>query len=379
MNLRKRGTARQSLGPVAEQTQVPPYFFPILLVLVTVAFFALIAGFYKAITWAFVFALLATPLCDRIVERFRWPRSIAAGATTAVVIVIVVVPAVAFGMIMAGQASNLVEGIQDGDVDPAAPVRWLVGQVPRFEAAADRVGFDIDNLSDRISDGFVTGGEFLASKALLIGQGALRTGLLLALAVYLLFFFLYDGRRIMNFLYEAFPIKGSGENYLFSEVAGVTQATVKGILVIGIAQGTVGGIAFALLGFSNAALWGVAMAISTIIPAVGTAIVWVPAAIVLFAGEEFVKGILMLLIGALVIGTIDNLLRPRVVGASTRMPDYVVLLSTLGGIGAFGLTGIVLGPVIAAVFLACWRLYRPRVSIDEIRVDTIEEAPPADP
>jgi predicted PurR-regulated permease PerM len=371
MKLRKKPAARQPLGPISRETQVPPYFFPVLLALVSFAFFALIADFYKAITWAFVFALLATPLCDRIVERFRLPRAFAAGLTTAAVILVVVIPAVAFGWVIAGQASGLVDGIQAGEIDPAAPIRWLVEIVPRFEAAADRFGLDIDNLSERISEGFIAGGEFMASKALLIGQGALKTGLLLVLAVYLLFFFLYDGRRIMNFIYEAFPVEGSGESYLFQEIGKTTQATVKGILVIGIAQGTVGGIAFALLGFSNALLWGVAMAISTIIPAVGTAIVWVPAAIVLFAAGELTKGVLMLIVGALVIGTIDNLLRPRIVGAGTRMPDYVVLLATLGGIGAFGITGIVLGPVIAAMFLSCWRLYRPQVSIDEI-----DDAPP---
>jgi predicted PurR-regulated permease PerM len=154
------------------------------------------------------------------------------------------------------------------------------------------------------------------------------------------------------------------------EICDVTQATVKGIIIIGIAQGTIGGVAFALLGVPNALLWGCAIAVSTILPVVGTAIVWGPVALWFFADGALLKGVLMLIIGVGLIGLVDNLLRPRVVGRDTRMPDYIVLLSTLGGLGAFGLTGLVLGPVIAGVFLASWRMYRPEVSLDLKEEDT---------
>jgi predicted PurR-regulated permease PerM len=350
-----------SARPSEVRTEAPRYALPILLVLVTIAFFALILGFYKAIVWAFVFALLSRPVYVAVRRRLGGRDMAAAGLTTLLVVLVVLIPAVAFGLVLANQAADVAQGIQDGDIDPAAPVQFVTGLTPRLEDTLEAIGLDLGNLTSRASEAFASGGQFLASQALEIGQGALKTTLLLALTIYLLFFFLLDGRRILHFIYEAFPIQGPGERYLFKEIGRVTQATVKGILVIGLVQGTMGGITFALLGIPNAVLWGVAMAISTILPVVGTAIVWLPAAIVLFAGGFWVKGVLMLIAGTVFIGLVDNLLRPRVVGRDTKIPDYIVLLATLGGLGAFGLTGLVLGPVIAGIFLACWRMYRPEL------------------
>ncbi len=350
--------------PPDMRTDAPPYALPILLLLVTIAFVALILDFYKAIVWAFVFALLAYPFYEHTRLRLGGRDALAAALTTLLVVLVVLIPAIAFGMVLANQASDVITGIQDGEINPAAPLEWLTGFAPRMERALDAMGIDVGNVTNRASEALATGGQFLASQALALGQGALKTSLLLALTVYLLFFFLYDGRRIVHFIHEAIPLKGPGERYLLQEIGTVTQATVKGIIVIGIVQGTLGGIVFALLGIPNAVLWGVAMAIATILPVVGTAIVWGPAAIVLFAGGFWVKGILMIVAGIVLIGLADNLLRPRVVGRDTQMPDYVVLLSTLGGLAAFGLTGLVIGPVIAGIFLASWRVYRPEVALD---------------
>lgn len=350
--------------PPNVRTEAPPYVLPVLLILVTAAFVALILDFYKAIVWAFVFALMSYPFYEWCRGKLGGRAMTAAALTTMLVVLVVMLPAIGFGTVLASQASGLVQGIQDGDIDPARPLRWLLDLVPRLERSMGAAGVDVGDLSSRLSETVASGGEFLASKALVLGQGALVTSLMFALTVYLLFFFLCDGRRILHFIQEALPIQGPGERYLLQEIGGVTRATFKGIIVIGIAQGTVGGIAFAVLGISNAVLWGVAIAVATILPVVGTAIVWLPAAIVLFAGGFWIRGVLMLVTGVLLIGLIDNLLRPRIVGRETRMPDYVVLLSTLGGLAAFGLAGLVLGPVIAGVFLASWRMYRPQVSLD---------------
>lgn len=357
-------SACMSTSPPPEKVEAPRYVLPVVLLLVTLAFILLILDFYKAIVWAFVFALLSYPLYERLLDGIG-RRGLAAGLTTVVVVLLVVLPAVGFGTILAGQASDVVQGIQDGEIDPAAPLRWMTDQVPRLSRWLESVGINVGDVESQLSGSIATGGEFVASQAVVLGQGALRTSLLLALTAYLLFFFLYDARRILHFVHQALPIQGPGERFLLQEVGSVTRATVKGIIIIGLVQGTLGGIVFAVLGISNAVLWGVAMAIATILPVVGTAIVWVPAAIVLFAAGSTVKGVLMIVAGVVLIGLADNLLRPRVVGRDTRMPDYIVLLATLGGLGAFGLTGLVLGPVIAGIFLASWRMFRPQVTFYE--------------
>jgi predicted PurR-regulated permease PerM len=131
---------------------------------------------------------------------------------------------------------------------------------------------------------------------------------------------------------------------------------LKGTLVVGFVQGLIGGIMFAAFGIGAPVLWGVVMALLSIIPAVGPAVVWLPAAIILIANGNVWQGVAMIVIGSLVIGLADNLLRPLLVGRDTRLPDYLILLSTLGGLTAFGISGVVIGPIIAAFFLSVWEM-----------------------
>jgi predicted PurR-regulated permease PerM len=132
---------------------------------------------------------------------------------------------------------------------------------------------------------------------------------------------------------------------------------LKGTVVVGIVQGTIGGITFALLGFQGAVFWGVIMTLLSLLPAFGAALVWVPAAIWLVATGDIVRAVILVLIGVFVIGLVDNVLRPILVGRDTQMPDYLILLATLGGITAFGVSGFVIGPIIAALFLAVWEMF----------------------
>jgi len=174
--------------------------------------------------------------------------------------------------------------------------------------------------------------------------------------LYLLFFFLRDGRRIIDNAVRALPLGDERERHLLRRFADVSRATIKGTLVVGIVQGSIGGIAFALLGISAPVLWGVVMILLSIVPAVGPAFVWLPAAVVLIGTGRIAAGITLIVVGALIIGLVDNLLRPLLVGRETRMPDYLILLATLGGLAAFGLAGVVVGPIIAAFFLAVWQM-----------------------
>ena len=152
----------------------------------------------------------------------------------------------------------------------------------------------------------------------------------------------------------------------------MSRATIKGTLVVGIVQGAIGGIAFAVLGIGAPVLWGTIMALLSILPAVGTALVWLPAAIFLIVSGQIFGGIALILVGVFVIGLVDNLLRPLLVGRDTRLPDYLILLATLGGLAGFGLAGIIIGPIIAAFFISVWHMAEK-----EFNADAAEQA--ADP
>jgi predicted PurR-regulated permease PerM len=203
----------------------------------------------------------------------------------------------------------------------------------------------------------VVSSAWLAQQALAIGQNALRIGALVLLALYVLFFFLRDGQRMVDGLVRALPLGDDRERTLLARFAAVSRATIGGALVVAGVQGALGGLTFWILGLPAPVLWGVAMTILSFLPAVGASLVWGPAAIILALTGSPVRAAILVLIGALLIGIVDNLLRPILVGRYTRLPDFLILVSTLGGLAVFGLSGIVIGPVIAAFFLTVWDMF----------------------
>jgi predicted PurR-regulated permease PerM len=189
--------------------------------------------------------------------------------------------------------------------------------------------------------------------------------------LYLLFFFLRDGLRLLDGLVQALPIGDQRERLLLERFTNVSRATIKGTLVVGIVQGLLGGLAFWVLGIGAPVLWGVVMGLLSIVPAVGPALVWGPAAVILLVNGEWFAGIGLIVFGAIVIGLADNVLRPMLVGRDTKLPDYLILLSTLGGLAGFGLAGIVIGPIIAALFLTLWQMAQQEFSPAETAPVTV--------
>jgi predicted PurR-regulated permease PerM len=153
------------------------------------------------------------------------------------------------------------------------------------------------------------------------------------------------------------PLGDTRELFLFERFTSTVRAIAKGSLVVALAQGAVGGLLFAIAGVSNPVLWAALMTLLALIPAAGPAVVWLPAGLIMLATGHVASGVIILVGGTLIIALLDNLLRPILVGKDTGMPDALILLSVLGGLSVFGLSGIVLGPVLAALFLALWELF----------------------
>jgi predicted PurR-regulated permease PerM len=306
--------------------------------------------------WASVFALLFHSLFLKFRQRLGGRDNVAAGLTVLFVTTVAIVPAIWFGALVAAETGELAGKLQDGELDLTPVLDNLRDVLPVANGIAEDIGLNTDDLGTRLSESFVSGGEFIASRALIVGQGAFRALLLLSLTIYLLFFLLRDGRNIATAVYAAIPLQPGRKSRLTQRIGQVTRATVKGMFIIGIAQGAVGTITFALLGIPGAMLVGLAMAVASLLPALGTALIWVPVAVFLAVSGAWIKASILALVGALLIGLLDNLLRPYLVGHDTRIPDYMILLSTLGGLGLFGLSGFVIGPIIAGMFLTCWSL-----------------------
>ena len=200
-------------------------------------------------------------------------------------------------------------------------------------------------------------GGFVARELANFVQATAGFLLLLFVMLYAMFFFLRDGRKMLGRILYVTPLSSEDEYRLVERFASVSRATLKGTLVIGAVQGGLVGIAFAVVGIGGAAFWGTLMAVLSIIPGLGTALVWVPAVIILAAGGNFVKAGGLCLFCALVVGSIDNLLRPVLVGKDTQMHELMIFFGTLGGIIMFGVMGMIIGPIVAALFVTIWEIY----------------------
>ena len=328
-----------------------------LLTAVTAAFFGLLADFVQPIFWAATLAVIFNPAKIRALSLVKGRQSIAAFLTLMLIIVTVLIPAWFIATAVVSEASAFYTRVNSGEVNPAGVLDWLRGSLPLVNDLLDRIGASPQDLKEKLSAAAVQGSQFVGSLAITAGQNAVRFGVMFFLMIYVLYFFLRDGELLLDTLVHALPLGDERERELFAKFAEVSRATVKGTLVIGLVQGALGGMMFGLLGIQGAVFWGSVMVIMSLLPVVGAGLVWGPAALIMLANGAYTKAGVMLVFGVLVIGLIDNLLRPILVGRDTRMPDYLVLLSTLGGLTVFGASGFVIGPVIAALFLTLWVMF----------------------
>ena len=333
--------------------------FLLLLALVTVAFFWIISPFFGAVFWAMVLALMFMPVHRRLCARLRGRDTLAALGTLLFCMVIVVVPMIFVVGAMVDEATSFTQRLRTGEFNPRTYFEQIQNALPGWlRDLLGRFGlFNAQDVVDKLTAAVVQGGQALTARALAIGQNTLMLLVNLGIMLYLLFFFLRDGRDLAQTIRRAVPMQRQHTDFLLSKFATVVRATVKGTVVVALVQGMLGGVAFAFLGIHGAVLWGVVMSVLSLLPAIGAALVWAPVAIYLIATGSMIEGLGLAAWGAGVMGMVDNLLRPILVGKETKLPDYLVLLSTIGGLSIFGVNGFLIGPAIAALFVATWALF----------------------
>jgi Predicted permease len=334
-----------------------------LVIAISAIFAWLIWPFYGAAFWGTALAILFMPLYRRLL-RTLWQRpTLAALATLTIILVMVILPLSVIAALMLREASGVYQRVQSGDLDFGRYFQQSFDALPRWMAGLlDRLGLtDLGLVKGRLSTALTNSSRYLASQALAIGQNALDFVVSFLVMIYLLFFLLRDGEELSKRIKDSIPLRSEHLHELSSTFTAVLRATVKGTLVVAMIQGALGGLIFWILGVHAPILWAVLMAVLSLLPAIGATVVWLPVAIHLLVTGSTWRGLVLIAWGAFVIGLIDNVLRPILVGKEARMPDYVVLISTLGGIAMFGVNGLVIGPVIAAMFIAVWDiLYRSR-------------------
>ncbi len=327
-----------------------------LLIGISLLFLAMIQPFLQAVFIAALFAALFSPLYRGILKYVGNRRSLASALTLITVILFVVVPLGLLLSVVASQALNI--------ADTAVP--WVRQQLATPGAVTETLKslpfYSViepyrDQAVERLGDlaGLVSGWVVAVLKSATLSSFSALLSVLIVL--YSLFFFLIDGDRLLFYMLYYLPLNDEDETKLLRRFTSVTRATLKGTAVIGFLQGGLAGLALYFAGIPSALFWAVAMMVLSVVPGVGAALVWVPAVFYLVVGEEYVSAIAVATFCAVVVGTVDNVLRPKLVGNDTQMHELMIFFSTLGGLLMFGFMGFVIGPIIAALFVTLWELY----------------------
>ncbi|MEO7938915.1 MAG: AI-2E family transporter [Burkholderiaceae bacterium] len=315
--------------------------------------------FSGAIWWAVFFAIVFVPWQRAARKRLGGRSTPAALISLVGIVLVVILPLALLAASLGQQVAALAVRWRAGEFNLNTYYRQVVDALPVWgRDLLLRLGVDdIDAMQQWLLSVVAEKGQVLTGRVFLLGQNTLEWLLSFGLMLYLLFFLLRDGDELSQRMVETSPLPRRYTRALSERFVGVVRATVKGNVVVAMVQGLLGMLAFWALGITGALLWGAAMAVLSLIPAVGAALVWGPVAVYMLATGLTWQGVALAAWGTLVIGLVDNVLRPILVGRNTRLPDYVVLFSTLGGLAGFGIQGFVLGPAVAVLFLCAWEIW----------------------
>lgn len=329
----------------------------------------IILPFVEVIIWAAVLAVVSYPVYVRWRAR-GWGPSLSAVLTTVFVVLVIVVPLALVGTMLARQVPPAIAGLQEAIpklLDPNTRVyQWVNTHV------------NLDQLRDPqwLAERGKAVAAAVASRSVGLVGNLFGAVIKMFFVLFTLYYLLKDADRIVPAIRNALPLEPAQADAVFRNSSEVIAASLNGVLVISAIQGAIGGVAFWLLGLPSPLLWGVVMFLLSMIPMVGAAIVWLPAAAYLLVNGHPVKGVLLVAIGGGVIGMIDNLLRPRLVGERTRLHELIVFFSVLGGLQVFGVLGLVVGPVVVSVTMSLVEVFRQMNQPGLVEVTTAPAVPP---
>ena len=307
---------------------------------------------------AVIMAGLTSPVYRYFVKFFHNHKGAASAATVFLTLCLIIIPILFFAWVLVDQAIEI--------TDTAG--QWLQENTLQQEIKDLPVMRKLlpyqDKIVEKVSQLAAKGGAFVASSLAAGVKGTAEFFLMLFITLYAMFYFLMNGGTILDEVLRLTPLSASDKDNLLKTFSSVSRATLKGAFIIGILQGGLAGLSFWVAGIGDVVFWGTVMAVLSIIPGIGTFLVWVPVVIFLGLSDRIGAAVGVGLWCLIVVGTVDNLLRPALIGKDTKMPDLLVLISTLGGLILFGAVGIVVGPIFGALFLTVWSLWSS--SVDQI-------------
>lgn len=335
-------------------SKIRNYLFLGLLAVVTVLFLYIIKPFAYPIFWAAILAVLFYPLYKKLNKKIKHPN-LSALISLSLVTVIIILPLSVLGLLLTKEVVVIYNSASGG------------GQLNQLlHGAVETIKHNPYTAQFNVNEAFWTQKFAETSQAVIdylfnfftnLTQNSLTFAGLFVIMLYTLFFFFRDGQKILKKLMYLCPLGDKYEVMLYEKFTTAVTAVIKGLIIIGGVQATLGGVLFWTVGINGAIIWAIIMWLASLVPGFGVGLVWFPAGIVMLISGNIWQGITILLVGLLVISTIDNFIRPLIVGKDLRMPATLILFSTLGGIALFGISGFMLGPIVVALFMSFWEMY----------------------
>jgi len=346
--------------PTFDPARFRKSFLILLTIGISILFLQMIKPFLIAVLLAAIMSGLFHPLYRRIVRAFRGRRMLGSAATVLIVLFVIVIPLTIFLGVVAAEGVQLSRTVQpwvERQIAGGFAFERLIERFPILSGLVERLAPYESQILGKLGELVGNIGTLVVRLLASAARGTAIFFLMLFIMLYAMFFFLVDGKKTLNDFLYYIPLTSAEEGRMVGKFVSVARATIKGTFIIGIVQGGLAGAAFFVVGIDGAAFWTALMTVLSIIPGLGTALVWAPAVIYLFAVGEPVAATGLLVWCVAVVGTVDNLLRPWLVGRDAKMSDLLILLTTLGGLTFFGATGFIIGPIIGALFVTVWDIY----------------------
>ena len=319
--------------------------------------YQIISPFLVPIAWAVVFSIVFYPVYAFISKHIK-VKSIASSITVILIFVVIIAPVSCLSIILIGELQKVGDYTNSGGLDFFRELYDKIITSPQYEKISSLIGEHNMPTADMIMDNMNKIGKILVENLSIRITNIISAAINFLLMIFTLFFLFRDGPGFLNKVRDYMPFSDEQKSRLTKQVKDMVASTVYGGVTVAMIQGFLGGLAFYVIGFTSPVLWGIVMSIVSFIPLLGTLGVWGPAAIYLLMRGEYLSGLGLILYGTFVIGLVDNFLRPMLIGSRTKMPTIIIFFSVLGGIEAFGIIGLIMGPLIMAVFISVFEIFR---------------------
>lgn len=321
---------------------------------VSITFLYLLRPFLYPILWAAIIAGMFYPLYKKINAKIKH-ANLSSLSTILIILIIIIIPVTVIGSLLFKESVDLYASINNNQSSIINTTKNVVSWIQN-NPITDKLNINEQAITDKLTEITTTITNFVFTTAKNITQNSFTFLAMFILMFYTLFFFLKDGEKILRRLAHLSPLGEKYEEMMYAKFTSTARAVLKGTMVIGIMQGSLTGITFYLVGIQGALVWGIITTFFSVIPGFGSYIIWLPAVLIMLVTGNFWQA--LAIVGAgLFISTIDNVVRPALVGKDAQMHPLLILFSTLGGLLMFGISGFILGPITAALFLSLWEMY----------------------